>query len=48
MLDQSAHQSAVPHTTPSQAVTNAPLEQVDPELAAVLDGELGRQRGRSR
>src|SRR5690349_24193408 len=25
--------------------TNAPLEDVDPELADVLTGELGRQRG---
>jgi glycine hydroxymethyltransferase len=36
MLDQS---------TPSQAVTDAPLAEVDPEIAAVLAQELGRQRG---
>src|SRR3954468_22079114 len=43
MLDQTprpAHER-----TPSQAVTLAPLSEVDPELAAVLTGELGRQRG---
>jgi glycine hydroxymethyltransferase len=31
--------------TGSQSVTDAPLAEVDPELAAVLTGELGRQRG---
>jgi glycine hydroxymethyltransferase len=43
MLDQTprpAHER-----TPSQAATVAPLTDVDPELAAVLTGELGRQRG---
>ncbi|MCC3282251.1 serine hydroxymethyltransferase [Arthrobacter sp. zg-Y324] len=28
----------------TQPVTNAPLSEVDPEIAAVLDGELARQR----
>ena len=32
-------------STSSSAVTNRPLADVDPELAAVLTGELGRQRG---
>ena len=32
-------------TTGSQSVTNAPLAEIDPELAAALDAELGRQRG---
>src|SRR5690349_11215981 len=40
MLDQTPRSA-----TPSQSITTAPLEQVDPELAAVLAGELGRQRG---
>jgi glycine hydroxymethyltransferase len=31
--------------TASQAVTAAPLAEADPELAAVLQAELGRQRG---
>lgn len=30
--------------TPTQAIMNAPLAQIDPEIAAVLDRELGRQR----
>ncbi|MFI7588242.1 serine hydroxymethyltransferase [Spongisporangium articulatum] len=30
--------------TQAQSVTNAPIEQADPELAAVLAQELGRQR----
>src|SRR4051812_18339116 len=34
-----------PRSTASQSVTTAPLEQVDPELAAILGQELGRQRG---
>jgi glycine hydroxymethyltransferase len=49
MLDQSSPTSS-PTTglsarlTPSQAVTNQALEEVDPELAVVLTSELGRQR----
>ncbi len=31
--------------TATQDIMNAPLAQVDPEIAAVLDRELGRQRG---
>ena len=34
-----------PAPTPSQQVTTSPLGIVDPELAAVLDAELSRQRG---
>ena len=30
--------------TPTQAIMNAPLSEIDPEIAAVLDRELGRQR----
>lgn len=30
--------------TPTQSVTNAPLSELDPEIAAVLKDELGRQR----
>ncbi|PYI68469.1 serine hydroxymethyltransferase [Arthrobacter livingstonensis] len=30
--------------TPTQSVTNAPLAELDPEIAAVLKDELGRQR----
>ncbi len=30
--------------TATQAIMNAPLSQIDPEIAAVLDRELGRQR----
>ena len=30
--------------TATQAIMNAPLSEVDPEIAAVLDRELGRQR----
>jgi len=30
--------------TPTQAIMNASLAQIDPEIAAVLDRELGRQR----
>ena len=33
-----------PHTTTSAALSNRPLTEVDPEIAAVLDQELGRQR----
>src|SRR6187399_1947580 len=33
------------HQTPSQQITNASLAETDPELAAVLKNELGRQRG---
>ena len=33
------------HRTASQAITAAPLSEADPELAAVLRAELGRQRG---
>jgi glycine hydroxymethyltransferase len=29
---------------PSARITNASLSEVDPEIAAVLDAELGRQR----
>ena len=43
MLDQTPR--AAHERTTSQAVTVAPLTEVDPELAAVLTGELGRQRG---
>ncbi|MGZ4504951.1 MAG: serine hydroxymethyltransferase [Nocardioidaceae bacterium] len=43
MLDQTPRPAR--QRTPAQQVTTAPLEQVDPELAAVLTGELGRQRG---
>ena len=32
-------------TTASQSVTTTPLAEADPELAAVLTSELGRQRG---
>lgn len=32
-------------TTPLPSVTNLPLSEVDPEIAAVLDDELSRQRG---
>ncbi len=39
MLDQSA-----PQVTASQRTTTTPLSQADPELAAVLAKELGRQR----
>jgi glycine hydroxymethyltransferase len=39
MLQQHANQTA------SQAITNASLADTDPELAAVLTNELGRQRG---
>jgi glycine hydroxymethyltransferase len=39
MSDSTSSRSA------SSAVTNSPLADVDPELAAVLTGELGRQRG---
>ena len=35
----------VDQTLPSVSTTNAPLAEVDPELAAVLVGELARQRG---
>ena len=35
----------MPVATPSQQVTTASLGEVDPELAAVLDAELARQRG---
>ena len=35
----------VDQTLPSVTTTNAPLAEVDPELAAVLAGELARQRG---
>ena len=38
MLDQTPRSAP-----PSQSVTTAALEQVDPELAAVLAGELGRK-----
>jgi glycine hydroxymethyltransferase len=38
MLTSNAHQTA------SQAITQAPLAEADPELAAVLRNELGRQR----
>jgi glycine hydroxymethyltransferase len=37
--------SADVRNTPSQAVTTQSLADVDPELAAVLTDELGRQRG---
>jgi glycine hydroxymethyltransferase len=43
MLDQTPRPAR--ERTASQAVTVAPLAEVDPELAAVLTGELGRQRG---
>src|SRR4051794_41790212 len=43
MLDQTARPGR--ERTASQAVTTAPLTEIDPELAAVLTGELGRQRG---
>src|SRR5437763_12636530 len=42
MLDQTPRPAR--ERTASQAVTLAPLSEVDPELAAVLTGELGRQR----
>jgi glycine hydroxymethyltransferase len=42
MLDQTARPGG--ERTASQAVTVAPLTDVDPEVAAVLAGELGRQR----
>ncbi len=29
----------------AESTANLPLQEVDPEIAAVLDGELGRQRG---
>ncbi len=32
------------NSTPTQSVMNAPLAEIDPEIAAVLDRELGRQR----
>ncbi len=32
------------NSTATQAIMNAPLSEIDPEIAAVLDGELGRQR----
>jgi glycine hydroxymethyltransferase len=44
MLDSSATPSRESATS-SVAVTTSPLADVDPELAAVLAGELGRQRG---
>ena len=31
--------------TAPTALNNMPLAQLDPEIAAVLDGELARQRG---
>ena len=43
MLDQTP--TPARHRTPSQQVTTAPLDEVDPELADVLTAELGRQRG---
>jgi len=44
VLDQTPHTPS-PSRTPSQAVTDRPLAELDPELAAVLDSELARQRG---
>lgn len=32
-------------TTTSASVSNQSLAELDPEIAAVLDQELGRQRG---
>lgn len=34
----------MPESTREQSVTDLPLAQVDPEIQAVLDGELGRER----
>ena len=41
MLDQTPTRNS----TASAAVTDSPLAAVDPELSAILDGELARQRG---
>ena len=43
--DLSASLTAGTDPAASVAVSNAPLPEVDPEIAAVLDAELGRQRG---
>jgi glycine hydroxymethyltransferase len=47
MLDQTPtlDQTRTVNATASAVVTDAPLATVDPELAAILDGELARQRG---
>jgi glycine hydroxymethyltransferase len=42
MTDSALTDSATP--TATQAIMNAPLSEIDPEIAAVLDRELGRQR----
>ena len=42
MTDSAMTSSANP--TATQAIMNAPLSEIDPEISAVLDRELGRQR----